>query len=369
MINLSDLTKLLKMYAINSSISDEEFLNAFLNPLIMAGNITNKNGDEFYLNKNRTSEIMNHKADVPAKLRNALSFYGIKENTIKEMDLFLADYIDPGKKTDLLGKLQEMMKEMPDITAIIDNNVQLPAILTELLFSAVKSCNLPNPETVLIWKCGCNSIDVQSGDLFHFGFDNRHKKNNIVVIPVNTAFDTVITRRFEGEGYPLVSENTVHGQWLIRMIESGESRDQLDIRISESLKKTGFNPLKQATTENGKKQCYKTGAVAMIETKNAVYFLVALSEFNGHNNAKTSSDDIDSAIGSLLDVYDRFGQGYDLYLPLMGTGLSRAGLSIQQAYDLEINSLLKNKNSIHGNVHVILRPEDRKELHEPKGVN
>ena len=243
-----------------------------------------------------------------------------------------------------------------------DNQEKLAIILTELLLKAISESNLVKTDIVLIWKHGLNSIDVQTGDLFHFGFDNRHKKKNIVVIPVNTAFDTHVTRKFEDETYPLVSENTVHGQWLVRLKETGDKLDRIDGRIADSLKRAGFRPIKKSKTENGKKDCYPMGSVAIIETSNAVYFLMAMAEFDDFNNARSSSDDIDAAITSLVNMYDRFGQGYDLYLPLMGTGLSRAGLSTQEAYDLLIDSLKKNSNRIHGHVHLILSPSDRDEI-------
>ena len=58
MAKLSALTNQIKEYALNAAVSDEEFLNAFLSPFVVAGNITNKNGEEFHLSKTRTSEIM-----------------------------------------------------------------------------------------------------------------------------------------------------------------------------------------------------------------------------------------------------------------------------------------------------------------------
>ena len=168
-----------------------------------------------------------------------------------------------------------------------------------------------------------------------------------------------MTRKLEGNVYPVVSENTIHGQWLIRLIESGEQKEQIDVRIAESLRYTGFNPMKESKIEHRKKVCYPIGSVAIIETGNAVYFLVAIAEFDDFNNARSSADDIDSAITSLLNVYDRLGMGYDLYIPLMGTGLSRAGLSSQEAYDLLTKSLMKNRSKIRGHIHLILRFEDR----------
>ena len=366
MPKLSELTKQLKEFALNPVISDEEFLNALLLPFVNAGNITNKNHEEFHLDKARTSEIMNQKADVPLKLRKALSLFRIKEKTYAEMDLFLEDYIDPNKQALLLEEFTALAKSegvFPENNLDADGDQEeLPIILTELLLKAISESNLAKADIVLIWKHGLNSIDVQTGDLFHFGFDNRHKKKNIVVIPVNTAFDTHVTRKFEGETYPLVSENTVHGQWLVRLKETGERLDLIDERIADSLKKAGFFPIKESKKENGKKDCYPMGSVAIIETTNAVYFLLAMAEFDDFKNARSSTEDIDAAITSLINIYDRFGLGYDLYLPLMGTGLSRAGLSTQEAYDLLIESLRKNSNRIYGQIHLILRPSDRDEI-------
>ena len=363
MPKLSELTKQLKEFALNPAISDEEFLNGFLLPFVNAGNIKNKNHEEFHLNKSRTSEIMNQKADVPVKLREALAFYTIREKTIDNMGIYVEDYLDPSRQMLLLEKLTAIAHK--DCISI-ETNVETGAnkkiiliLLTDLLLKAISESNLTDENTTLIWNRGVNSIDVQSGDLFCFGFDNRHKKKNIVVIPVNTAFDTHVTRKFEGITYPLVSENTIHGQWLLRLKASGEKIDCIDERITESLNRLGFHPAKESQSENGKKDCYPIGSVAVIETSNAVYFLTAIAEFDNFNNARSSAANISEAVSSLLDVYDRFGLGYDLYLPLMGTGLSRADLSTQEAYDLLIESMKINSNKIHGHVHLVLRPIDR----------
>ena len=111
MPKLSVLTKQLKEYALNSTVSDEEFLNAFLLPFVMAGRIMNKNHEEFHLSKTRTSELMNQKVDVPTALRNALSLYGIKEKTIEGMYAFIDDYMDPNRSVDLTENLIKLMQE------------------------------------------------------------------------------------------------------------------------------------------------------------------------------------------------------------------------------------------------------------------
>ena len=281
MLRLSELMRLLKTFARNSAISDEEFLNAFLFPFVIAGNIKNKNGEEFRLDKARTSKIMNQKDDVPTKLREALSIYGIADKTREEMPVFIEDYLDPVKCEALIEKLlklslQELNKKS-ESTATGKADL-LSDLLTELLLRSLCESNVSTPDTILIWKHGINSIEVQTGDLFRYGFENRHKKKNIVVIPVNTAFDTYVTRKIENEPYPVVSENTVHGQWLVRMKESGEQLEQIDIRITESLENGGFLPVNNSKNRHGKTICYPIGSVAVIETDNAIYFLMAIAQ-------------------------------------------------------------------------------------------
>ena len=66
---------------------------------------------------------------------------------------------------------------------------------------------------------------------------------------------------------------------------------------------------------------------------------------------------IKKAIGGLIDYYDSKGQGYEIYIPLMGTGLSRAFLSNQESYDLIKNALLSSKEKLQGKIHIVIKPE------------
>ena len=295
MFKLSELTKLIKPYARNSAISDEEILNEFLFPFVMAGNVKNKNGEEFHLDKARTSKIMNQKDDVPAKLREALSIYGIADKTREEMPVFVEDYLDPAKFENLIKKLLDMSQQELNIKNSSTDTGKtdlLSDLLTELLLMSLSESNVSAPESILIWKHGINTIEVQTGDLFRYGFENRRKNKNIVVIPVNTAFDTHVTRKIENDPYPVVSENTVHGQWLVRMKESGEQLDQIDARITKSLENGGFLPVSDSKNRHGKTTCYSIGSIAVIETDNAIYFLMAMAQFDDYNNARSTSETI-----------------------------------------------------------------------------
>ena len=57
-----------------------------------------------------------------------------------------------------------------------------------------------------------------------------------------------------------------------------------------------------------------------------------------------------------FDGIDKYGQGYNLYLPLMGTGMSRINLSYQDSLDLITSTLLENKNLIHGKISIVIQP-------------
>ena len=87
MFRLADFIRLLKRYAKNKKISDVDFFNGIISPFVIAGHVHNKkNGEEFYKDKSRVSEIMNNKVDVPQELREALSIYGIEEKTYKKSE-------------------------------------------------------------------------------------------------------------------------------------------------------------------------------------------------------------------------------------------------------------------------------------------
>lgn len=205
------------------------------------------------------------------------------------------------------------------------------------------------PVTTLL-KQGGTIIDVLFADIFKV----ESVKANIV-IPVNTAFDTQIEAKFGDDIVPLVSENTIHGQWIIQMNKSGISIADVDNQIKSSLRRNGILKCKVKNSAVGKQDIYPFASVASVMADERKYYLLALSEFDDKNRAKSDVLHIKTAINTVLDYYDIEGQGFDLFIPLVGTGRSRAGLSLQQSYELIKNILLKNK--IYGRVHIVIHPD------------
>ena len=99
-----------------------------------------------------------------------------------------------------------------------------------------------------------------------------------------------------------------------------------------------------------------------METYKCVFLLLAISHFDGNGNAQSTQQDIASAIESLLRHYDTHGQGANLYLPLLGTGLSRAGLSNAESYKLFVDAATSRAAHISGKVTIVVLPEVADEL-------
>lgn len=342
-------------------MSNEDFTRELFAPFVTAGNVKDKNGELLELNKSRVSRLLAGKDDVPSAMRNALSMLDIAERTAEGFSDFLADNIDAHRQDDLIADVSQLAGS--GLTKRVKSN-DISMFLTELFIEAVKINNvaIANKDAI-IWNNGSNSIEIVEGDIFKFAFENRSRTTkNIVVIPVNTAFDTQVSTKLETDGIPLVSENTLHGKWLIRWIRSGESVADLDSRIIESLNCQGKMPTGKSKSKNGKADCYEIGTAAIIDIEKAAFYLVATAAFDERNNAHSTREEIKTALIELLKIYDNFGQGYPMYIPLFGTGRSRAGLSYQESFELIKQTLLENKNRIQGHVKIVVVSEAMKDI-------
>lgn len=370
MPQLATLIKNVKQFALDPYESDVEFTNAFLYPYVCAGNIKNRNKEDFYLDKTATSLLLNYKQEVPTALTKALGQYEIGKRTAENMPLFLIDHINPSLYLSLTTCLMKMIQADPKISSadqevLEEQSGDAAYLLAMLQIRSFSESNLGDPNRRIIWKQGANMLEIIEGDLFYYGFNNRKKNTrNIVVIPVNTAFDTHVTRKVENDPMPVVSETTLHGQWVTRMIQSGTSIVELDQRIKESLSCHGYIPTKTIQSENAKNTVYEIGSIAVIETSNTIYYLLAISEFDEFNHAQSSSSDIATAVRSLLTTYNGIGQGYDMYLPLMGTGRSRAGLTLKESYEKLTQCMIDYSNMIQGHIYLVVRPDDMAEIEE-----
>lgn len=210
-------------------------------------------------------------------------------------------------------------------------------------------------------------LTVRYGDLWRIAFTNSHFKNKkkIVVVGVNTAFDTIVDQNLSKVNKPLVSINSLHGQWISKMEKQEISINELNTAIQNNLKQQQFKPisiLERSKKERGNLDIYRKGTIAIYEHKNTIFYLLAIADFDENNNAQNTRAELTKTIESLIKYYNQKGQGYDIYIPLLGAGLSRTNISAEESLETIISEIKINKSRIHGNINIIVYKKDRNKI-------
>ena len=362
MYNFATYYKNLKIY-FNSQKSDEAWVNELFSMIINVCNIKNKKKETLYLDRQRVSKILNNKDNIPKKIEIAIKndFYS---NSINEEFIeFIDENINYDKINILNNKLLKILEEDKRVRDDIAKKIINCKNDTDKLFNLYRlSLILPNKVESefrkCIWENGENGIYVIAGDLLNIGTRNNSNYKKIIVIPVNTTFDINVTRTTENTKEQCVSPCTLHGKFLDMILKDIE-KEELNERICNSLLKQNF------IIENNKK-IYPIGTTISLDLQNSSYFLVAISNFDKNNKANSCKENIEIAIKELIKYYDDYGEGYNLYIPLLGTGRSRAQMSLQESLDLIIKTLLENKKYITGNAMIVIQNKSWKKIRVKK---
>ena len=86
---------------------------------------------------------------------------------------------------------------------------------------------------------------------------------------------------------------------------------------------------------------------------------MALSTFDEKNRAHTKEDDIITVIKSIVHYCDTYGQQAPVYLPVIGTGLSRTQLPKEQAFRIILNALKSCEDEVNEKYTIVIYPDDR----------
>ena len=345
--------------------SCETFVRKLIERYICQFNIRNKNCNEDLLDLDKAyiSQFMNNKRNIPKKICNILLRDDFDKKTKDIFTSFVKDELDQNLLVDSINELKTEISQAENLNenqkkaiSNLEDNIEILSTSFTLALKVDNKIERKN-FTEIIWKNGANSIDLVFGDIFKFGFDNRKREKNIIVIPVNTSFATHITAKVEKEKFPLVSEKTIHGMWLSRMYKCNYKEEKINNLIKSYLERYNASLIDNYNN-------YPIGTISEIYHKNMIFYLLAISKFDENNNAKSYKHDIRNSLKNLLKHYDKFGQGYHLYLPLIGTGLSRANLSNKDSFKLICSEMIKNKKKIHGNITIVALPDVKDELME-----
>ena len=356
MLNFTTFIRTLKKYADNINISEEAFFRNFFEPIIDALEIKSTNGDLYDFSKSRISGLLNQKEDFSNPIREAISHYQSKKKLLEIFPCYIEDNLNYSRLPALIKDLKEIVEE--DVTLSKEfknsiNKIDSSELIVSCFIQAIKISNIPTQKQQILWKSGNYNLKYISGDIIKSSFNNKKDTTKIVVIPVNTSFETQLSKNIEIETYPLVSENTIHGQWLKKILKEIKKED-LDKRIQSQLENKQIQSTGRSKGKGGKQTTYPIGTTAIIHYKNTIFYLLAISEFDEKNNAQSSMSEIKQSIIQLLRSYESFGQGYEMLIPLLGTGQSRAQLTPQESFLLIKNTILENNHLVKGQIKIVI---------------
>lgn len=361
--------KLLKKYVNNPKMTDPFLVNECFSCIVENKRVTNKNNDLFEFSNSRTSELLHNEISIPIAILNELEDPDLLNIIRNDFYNFIQMYFNEAILSKVSSEVLILIKNdssfPKEIINSIEDKIENPKEFLLLIF--IESLKIENKiefeDKSIVWERGNSSIKVIWGDIFKFGFTKRKKNKNIVVIPVDTSFSLDISNNLEKERNPLVSEETLHGMWIRRCQNSDISLKSIRTRINEFLE---INKV-DCRIERGRR-IYPIGTIVTLEINNGVFFLIACSEFDEFNRARSSKEDIENALTVLIKYYDLRGQGYKLYVPLIGTGRSRANLSYKESYDLIVKTFKENEKYIQGEILIVVLPEVYKKMGGSNGL-
>lgn len=206
----------------------------------------------------------------------------------------------------------------------------------------------------IVWKKANSSLSIVYDDILDLKM--KKEKKRFVVIPVDTQFMTDVDIDSQNIKYPRVAPNTLHGKFIKKFYDNNTGQLKKEIKDYITMKRYKVDVNQQKKYSNLKAKRFEIGTVVQVspkDDKESAFLLLALAEFNEHNHASCDKSKLIIALNSLFKFYDENCQGGDLYIPLMGTGFSRAGLTETESLRITKACAELNLDCIRGNVNVM----------------
>ena len=198
-----------------------------------------------------------------------------------------------------------------------------------------------------------HSISIQFGNILDSSIHSIGNRLISIVIPVNRCFDTMVDDK-------LIAKSSLHGAFITSLVAKNSfSPESLNQQIQQSLKDEPYDTLLPADKPRGNLKRFRPGTVVNIEAGDLRYFLLGLSSFNKDLKAITSKEDYTIAIQKLLEYCDSNAQGGGVFLPLIGTGLSRVGVSKNDALSYLYHTIVLNKEHLSFDITILVPDSER----------
>lgn len=201
-------------------------------------------------------------------------------------------------------------------------------------------------------------LSVEYGDIIESAFDNCGKSKKIIVIPVNRCFDLSCENN-------LISEKSIHGQWISKFISSERIKNETHQKIETFLneQKAQYIELDKSEKKSGYCKRYSPGTIVELSGANGVnFYLWGVSEFDKDLKANCTELDYYKAIQNLIDYYDSHGQCVDIYCPVIGDHIIRPIKPTEDVLHFMISMFKISKSKIHGNIHIVVYNQKKADI-------
>lgn len=203
-----------------------------------------------------------------------------------------------------------------------------------------------------IYICFCTTagkkIGIYYGNILNIKEEMPDLEQVNIVVNVNRCFDVRVNN-------DLVSAATLHGA-VMEILVPIYGVEKLNVIIQKKLCDCAKEPLGRSQKPQGNMYRYAPGTVAEVagEDKRVKYFLLALSTFDKELHAHTSDEEYHQAMLGLLHCISEASQGFPVFVPLMGTGLSRAGKNPKAVKEYLLAFLRLHESKLVSDVYIVI---------------
>lgn len=198
-----------------------------------------------------------------------------------------------------------------------------------------------------------HDISIQFGNILDYPINSSDNHLCSIVIPVNRCFDVIVDDM-------LVAKSSLHGMFISSLIASNSfSPDSLNQQIQQALSDETYDILTREEKPKGNLRRFATGTVININAGNKHYFLLGLSSFNSELKAVTKKEEFIIAIQKLIEFCDANAQGGEVCIPIIGTGLSRVGVSKNDALHFLFHTIILYKHHLSFDITMVVPKTER----------
>lgn len=245
-----------------------------------------------------------------------------------------------------------------DVSFVCKSLIGILVLLTVFILSAIVASYtvLRSNQVCLGESSSKNSVyvnygDINSPDIVEKGYNGKRA----IVVPVNRCFDTIVDDH-------LISHNTLHGLMFQKLYDDQKfTADSLNSKICDIFKRdTSYKNLTIEEKPEGNRKRYDVGTSVNLQIDdNLSYYLLGLSYFDEHLNAQTSKADFALAVQKLIEFCNQNAQGYPVILPLLGSGLSRTNIGLNDILHYLVDAFAINKDIINNDFYIVVWKGDK----------